>query len=56
MLNVPRMGDKRGAYWFSVRIPQGKRPCGRPRHKWDDNIKVDLQEVGWEGRDWIDLS
>ena len=38
MLDVPRVGDRRGAYMFSVRIPEGKRPRGRPRHRWDDDI------------------
>jgi len=36
--------------------PEGKRPLGRPRHRWEDNIKMDLQEVGWEGVDWTDLA
>ena len=36
--------------------PEGKRPLGRPRHKWEDNIKMDLQEVGCGGIDWIDLA
>jgi hypothetical protein len=36
--------------------PEGKRPLGRPRHRWEDNIKIDLQEVGWGGMDWIDLA
>ena len=36
--------------------PEGKRPLGRPRRRWEDNIKVDLQEVGCEGMDWIDLA
>jgi hypothetical protein len=35
---------------------QGKRPLGRPRHRWDDNIKMELQEVGWVGMDWIDMA
>jgi hypothetical protein len=39
-----------------VEKPEGKRPLGRPRHKWEDNIKVDLQEVGLGGIDWIDLA
>jgi hypothetical protein len=33
--------------------PQGKRPLGRPRHRWEDNIKIDLREIGWGGIDWI---
>jgi hypothetical protein len=36
--------------------PKGKRPLGRPRRRWEDNIKMDLQEVGWEGMDWIELA
>jgi hypothetical protein len=36
--------------------PEGKRPLGRPRGRWMDNIKMDLREVGWDGRDWIDLA
>jgi len=40
------MEKGRGAYWVLVQTPEGKRPLGRPRHRWDDNIKVDLQEVG----------
>ena len=36
--------------------PEGKRPLGRPRHRWEDNIKMDLQEVGCRGVDWIDLA
>jgi hypothetical protein len=35
---------------------EGKRPIGRPRHRWVDNIKIDLREIEWEGRDWIDLA
>jgi len=36
--------------------PEGKRPLGRPRHRWEDNIKVDFQEVGCGGMDWIELA
>jgi len=36
--------------------PEGKKPLGRPRRRWEDNIKMDLQEVGSEGMDWIDLA
>jgi hypothetical protein len=39
-----------------VRRPKGKRPLGRPRRRWEDNIKMDLQEVGWEGMDWFDMA
>jgi hypothetical protein len=34
--------------------PEGKGPLGRPRHRWEDNIKIDFQEMGWRGTDWID--
>jgi hypothetical protein len=42
------MGDWRGAYRVLMGRPDRKRPLGRPRSKWEDNIKIDLQEVGWE--------
>jgi hypothetical protein len=41
------MGEGRGAYRILVRRPEGRRPLGRPRLRWEDNIKMDLQEVGW---------
>jgi hypothetical protein len=50
------MGESRGVYGFSVGKPEGKRPLGRPRHRWKDNIKMDLQEVGCAGTDWVGLS
>jgi hypothetical protein len=52
--HVARMWDKRNAYRISVGKPQGKRPLGRPRCRWVDNIKMDLKELGWDGMDWID--
>jgi hypothetical protein len=36
--------------------PEGKRPLGRPRHRWENNIRMDLREIGWGGMDWIDLA
>jgi hypothetical protein len=45
--HVARMGERRGAYRILVGTPEGRRPLGRPRHTWEDNIKMDLQEVGW---------
>jgi hypothetical protein len=45
----------RGVYRIVVGKPEGKRPLGRPRCIWDDNIKADLQEVGCGGKDWIDM-
>ena len=53
--HVARMGEKRGVYSVLVGKPEGKRLLGRPRRRWDDNIKMDLQEVGCGGIDWIDL-
>ena len=52
---MTRMGEGRGVYGFLVGKSEGKRPLGRSRHRWEDNIKMDLQEVGCEGMDWIDL-
>jgi hypothetical protein len=52
---VARMGEKRNAYRILVGKPGGKRPLGRPRRRWVDNIKKDLREIGWDGVDWIDL-
>jgi hypothetical protein len=46
--HVARMGDWRGVYRVLVGRPDRKRPLGRPRSKWEDNIKIYLQEVGWE--------
>jgi hypothetical protein len=40
-------GERRGAYRAFVGKPEGRRPLGRPRHRWEDNIKTDLREVGW---------
>jgi hypothetical protein len=49
--HIARMGERRGVY---RRIPEGKRPLGRSRHRWEGNIKMDLQEVGlWTGLSWL---
>jgi hypothetical protein len=48
------MGEKRNSYRLLVGKPEGKRPLGRPRHRWVDNIRMDLGEVGWGDVDWID--
>jgi hypothetical protein len=47
--NVTRMGGKRNAYRVLVENPIGKRPLGRPRRRWEDNIKIDAREIGWSG-------
>jgi hypothetical protein len=49
-------GESIGVCRVLVGKPKGKRPLGRPGHRWKDNIKLDLQEVGCEGMDWIDLA
>jgi len=50
------MGERRGVYRVLVGKPEGKRPLGRPRRRWEDNIKIDLQEVGGGGMDWIEVA
>jgi hypothetical protein len=54
--HVARMGEKRTAYRLFVGKPEGKRPLGRPRRRWVDNIRMDLGEVGWCDVDWIGLA
>ncbi|KAJ4446515.1 hypothetical protein ANN_13211 [Periplaneta americana] len=54
--HVARMGESRNAYRVLVGRPEGKRPLGRPRRRWEDNIKMDLREVGYDDRDWINLA
>jgi hypothetical protein len=49
-------GEKRNAYRLLVRKPEGRRPLGRPRRRWVDNIRIDLGEVGWGDVDWIGLA
>jgi hypothetical protein len=53
---VARMGEKRNAYRLLVGKRERKRPLGRPRHRWVDNIRMDLGEVGWDDVDWIGLA
>ena len=52
---MTRMGEGRGVHRVLVEKPEGKRPLGRPRRRWEDNIKMDLQEVGGRG-DWMELA
>jgi hypothetical protein len=54
--HVARMGEKRNAYRLLVGKPEGKRPLGRPRRRWVDNIRMYLGEVGWGDVDWIGLA
>jgi hypothetical protein len=50
------MGEMRSAYIVLFVKPEGKRPLGRPRYRREDNIRMDIREIGWEGVDWIHLA
>jgi hypothetical protein len=50
------MGARRNAYRILVGLLEGKRPLGRPRPRWEDNIRMDVREIGWGGMDWIYLA
>jgi hypothetical protein len=52
-LHVARLEEKRNAYSILVGKPEGKIPLGRPRHRWVDNIKMNVRLIGWSGMDWI---
>ena len=54
--HIARMEERTGVYTVLVGKPEGKRPLGRPRRRWEDNIKMDLQEVGCGDMDWIELA
>jgi hypothetical protein len=54
--HVAQMGRRKACIWFWVGEPEGKSPLGRPRHRWEDYIRIDLQEVGCGGMDWIELA
>ncbi|KAJ4427020.1 hypothetical protein ANN_26819 [Periplaneta americana] len=54
--HVARMGESRNAYRVLVGRPEGKRPLGRPRHRWEDNITLHLREVGYDDREWINFA
>ncbi|KAJ4435460.1 hypothetical protein ANN_18076 [Periplaneta americana] len=54
--HVARMSESRNAYRVLVGTPEGKRPLGRPRRRWENNIKMDLREVGYDDREWINLA
>jgi hypothetical protein len=53
---VARMGEERNVYKVLVGQPEGKRPLGRPRRRWEDGIRMDLREIGLGGVDWIRLA
>jgi hypothetical protein len=54
--HLAQSGEKRNAYRILVGMLEEKRPLGRPRCRWADNIKTDLRVIGWDGMDWIDLA
>jgi hypothetical protein len=54
--HVAHMGEKTNACKILVGKPEGKRPLGRPRHRWEDNIKMEHREIGCGGMDWMDLT
>jgi hypothetical protein len=54
--SVAYMGEMRNAYQISVRKLEGKKPLRRPRHIWEDNVRMDLREIVWEIMDWIHLA
>jgi hypothetical protein len=54
--HVTRKGEKRNAYRILVGKPEGRRPLGRPRRRWVDNVKIDLREIGWDSVDLTDLA
>ena len=56
MGHVAHMGERRSICNALVGKPEGNRQLGRPRRRWEDNIKMDLQKVGYGGKDWIDLA
>ena len=53
---IARVGERRGVYRVLMGKPEGKRPLGRPRCRWEDSIKMELQEVECGGMDWIELA
>jgi len=55
-VHVARVDERRGVYRVLVGKPEGKRPLGRSRRRWEDNIKINLQEVGCGDMDWIELA
>ena len=54
--HVASLGERRSVYMVLVGNPEGRRPLGRPRSRWEDNIKLDLQEIGCWVMDWMELA
>jgi hypothetical protein len=54
--HIARIGEKRNAHRILVGKPEGKRPLGRQRRRWVDNIKMDLREIGYNGANWMDTA
>jgi hypothetical protein len=54
--HVAPIGEKKNAYMILVGRPEGKSPLGRPRRRWEDDIKMDIREIGWGGIDSVDLA
>jgi hypothetical protein len=54
--HITRIGEKRNAYRNLMGKPEGKRPLGRPKRKWENNNKMDIREILWGGMDWIHLA
>jgi hypothetical protein len=54
--HIARLGNKRNTCMILIGKPEGKKPLQRPTHRWVDNIKMDLTEIGWGDMDWIDLA
>jgi hypothetical protein len=52
----PAAHKMRNAYSILLGKPEGRRPLGKPRRRWVDNIKIDLRDIGWDGVDWVDLA
>jgi hypothetical protein len=53
---VAHIGERRGVHRVLVGKPEGKKPLSRPWHRWEDNIKMDIQEMGCGGKDWIEVA
>jgi hypothetical protein len=54
--HVARMGEEKNVYRVLMGKPEGKRPLVKPRHRWEDGIRMDLREIGWGSVDWIQLA